>query len=113
MTFPFTYGSTITHVDRSTVTSHDAMGIAVRSSVNTTLTQIPFWQQTTTVQVQGQTMLKEETYILLPIGSTVDLADHFIVNGSTYRIDGEPWSLVSPMTGTAPGVLVKLEQVTG
>lgn len=117
MTLPFgvnwTYGQSITHVDRSTVTGRDAMGVEQRSSNNVALTQIPFWQQTTTVEVQGQTMLKEETYILLPVGTSVDLADHFIIAGSTYRIAGEPWSPVSPMTGTAPGVLMKLEQVTG
>lgn len=117
MTLPFTmnwgYGQTITHLDRSTITGRDAMGVEQRSSVPTTITEVPFWQQTTTVDVQGQTLLKEETYIVLPVGTSIDLADQFIVAGQLYRMAGEPWTPVSPMTGTAPGVVVKLEQVTG
>lgn len=117
MTFPFASvfagGLTITWINRPTVTSRDSMGVEQRTGTTTTLTQIPFWQETTTVDVQGQTMVKEESYILVPNGTNVDASDQFVINGGTYRVDGQPFPLVSPFSGTAPGIQIKLEQVTG
>lgn len=117
MTFPFastfSYGLTITWINRPTVASRDAMGVEIRNSTPTTLTNIPFWQQTTTIDVQGQTMSKEESYIVVPIGANVNAADLFVINGDTYRVDGVPFPLISPLSGTAPGIQIKLEQVTG
>jgi hypothetical protein len=109
----YTSGQTITQISRATVTGRDAMGVEQRSSTPITITDVPVWQESTTEDVQGQTMLKEVTYALLPVGTSVDSADQFIIAGHTYRVDGEPWNLVSPLTGTAPGVLIKIEQVTG
>lgn len=117
MTLPYTAnytsGQTITQLSRATVSGRDAMGVEQRTATPITLTQVPVWQESTTEEVQGQTLLKEVTYALLPVGTSVDPADQFIIGGHTYRTAGEPWSPVSPMTGTAPGVVVKLEQVTG
>lgn len=117
MTLPFAglypSGLSITWISKPTVNSRDAMGVEQRAGTSIPLTNIPFWQQTTTVEVQGQTMVKEESFILVPIGTNVNSADNFVINGSTYRVDGAPWPLVSPLTGTAPGIQIKLEQVTG
>ncbi len=117
MTFPFSSvfgnGRTVTWIGRATVTGRDTMGVEQRTGATNTLTQIPFWQQTTSIDVQGQTQVKERAYIIVPIGTVVDAADHFVIDGNTYRVAGQPWTLISPLTGTAPGIQVELEHVTG
>lgn len=117
MTLPFSmnypFGLTVIWINRATVTGRDPMGVEERTGPTKTLTQIPFWQETTTVHVQGQTSLQEEAFILVPNDCVVNSADHFVINGKLYRVAGAPWPLVSPLTGTAPGIQIKLEQVTG
>jgi hypothetical protein len=63
--------------------------------------------------VQGRDIVISQPTAYMPPGVVVTPYDRVIARGDTYEVDGSPNADVSPFTGWAPGVVVKLKRVTG
>lgn len=108
----FPFGETVVLHTRA-VSGQDGDGNDVRSDAPTTLTGVPVWPRNSSELVQGQDTSIVGLTALLPAGTSVAGVDKVTVYGDTYEVDGEAGHLISPFTGTNPGVLVNLTRVTG
>lgn len=51
--------------------------------------------------------------VYAPAGSDILAGDKLVVRGEVYEVEGQPASWVSPFTGWAPGLVVRLVKVDG
>lgn len=109
MTFPL--GAQITLVTRAK-SGTDSYGNDVYGETTTTVVGA-FAPGGSSELIQGQDTVITQPTVYLPAGTDVTSVDEVEVNGLRYLVDGEPNAWVSPFTGWAPGVEVRLERVTG
>lgn len=111
MTFPF--GPTVTLITRGDPTGIDADGNDVYTPTSATVTAQFFNPGTSSEILGNQDTVISQPELGLPPGTVVGPIDAVTVGGVTYEVDGSPNSPTNPFTGWAPGVVVKLKQVTG
>lgn len=114
MTFPtitFSFPETLTIVVR-TLSGVDIDGNDTYTTANT---QVPgaFAPGGFSEVQQGGDTVTATPEALLPTGTDVTAIDAVIARGDTYEVTGTPQDWQSPFTGWAPGIVVKLEKVTG
>ncbi|MEV7013275.1 hypothetical protein [Streptosporangium sp. NPDC051022] len=71
------------------------------------------WPTGSTEQVEAQDQTKELFTVLAPYGTDIRATDRVRLYGRVFEVDGEPQSWKSPLTGTAPGIEIRLERTKG
>ena len=90
--------------------------------------QTESWDNPTEVTVEGCVLAPRQSneplvvgrspvyvgYMLYaPFGTVVDARCRVVIEGKTYRVEGEPFQWQNPMTGTQAGVEIAIERVDG
>lgn len=109
MTFPF--GMEITLLTR-TKGSPDTYGNDTWTTTSS-IVHGAFNPGSSSELVQGQDLLTVQPSVYLPAGTVVAAVDAVQVGGLVYEVDGSPNDWVSPYTGHAFGIEVRLKRVTG
>jgi hypothetical protein len=109
MDFPF--GDQITVVAR-TAAGRDGDGNTTYTTVNTVV-RGQFVPAGSVELVQGLDVVTNQPTVYLPAGTVVKATDQVVAAGVTFEVDGAPNAPVNGFTGWAPGVVVRLRNVTG
>lgn len=109
MIYPF--GDPVTLHSR-TVTGQDTYGNDVLTDVTST-TVGAFAPTGSTELIQGQDTVITQPSVYLPAGTDVTALDRVTIRGVTYDVDGTPQDWRHPVTGWQPGIVVRLQNVTG
>jgi hypothetical protein len=111
---PNLYGETVTLVAR-TVSGQDAYGKDIyTTTAETPVDNCGFAPAGSIERVQGQDVITTTPTAYLPTGTpTPSAVDQVKARGDLYDIDGKPQVFVNPLTGTAPGAVLRLKAVTG
>lgn len=107
MTFPF--GTPVTLVKNGAATTN-RFGDPVPSQ-DSSVTVLGAFSPGGSVEVAGQDVADTQPTVYLPPGTDVSWVDAVTVDGVTYQVDGSPNEWVSPFTGKAFGVAVKLSAI--
>ncbi len=106
------FGETVTR-HRRIVTGQDGYHDDVYQDVDYTVTALAFAPGASVEVTQGRDTITTQPTVYLPAGVTVDGTSAVTARGTRYDIDGEPRVWVSPFSGRAPGIEVRLQNVTG
>jgi hypothetical protein len=110
--FSYGYGVTVTFHTR-TASGKDAYGNTTYAETNVDVPNCGFDPGGSTELVQGQDMVRSQPTVYAPTGTVVGPIDQVTVNGTRYDVDGSPNTYVSPFTGWATPVVIRLKGVTG
>lgn len=102
-------GETVTLHSRTPSGQKDPYNKVLYTVVDTQVDGCAFDPGGSTESVQGQDLVVSQPTVYLPAGTVVGAVDAVTVRGVKYEVDGSPNSYVSPFTGWAPGVVVKLK----
>jgi hypothetical protein len=108
----FPFGETVVLHSR-TLTGQDVLGNDIYTSADISYGGCAFSSGGSIELLQGQDLVTTQPTVCLPVGVTVKTTDRVTVRGDLYEVDGSPNADTNPFTGWQPGVIVKLQRVTG
>lgn len=95
-----------------TESGRDAYNNPDYAESRTTVRGCPVWPDTSTEAVTESTSNVTVLVVILPAKTDVGSIDAIEIHGLSYEVQGVPFDYVSPLTGWAPGVPVKVRRAS-
>lgn len=98
---------------RRVLTGQDAYHDDVYNDVTEAVEAIAFAPGASVEVTQGRDTITTQPTIYLPSGTALDGLSAITVQGVRYEVDGTPRSWQAPWSTWAPGIEVRLREITG
>lgn len=90
----------------------DAHGNDTWSTTESDIEGCAVWPASSTETVQGQDVVTDSVMVAVPVETVVAATDRLVIGGLTYEVEANADDYTSPLTGWAPGLVVRAKRVT-